>query len=70
MNNSLTEFKDELAEQLYSMTKDQAVRKGICINCKEYALSKCYSAAGRREYYISGLCEECFDNIFNEEYEM
>jgi hypothetical protein len=45
------------------MTKDEAVAKGICIDCKEPALAKCYSDAGRREYRISGLCEKCFDSI-------
>ena len=38
-------------------------KKGICINCGEEALPKCYSEAGIREYSISGLCELCFDRI-------
>jgi len=37
-----------------------------CIQCKEDALSKCYSDAGRREVYISGYCETCFDELFEE----
>jgi len=38
----------------------------ICINCKEDALSKCYSNEGRREVFISGYCEQCFDKLFDE----
>lgn len=61
--NELDEFKDSFAQSLYGMTKDEAVSKGICIQCKEPALPKCYSDAGRKEYTISGLCEKCFDEI-------
>ena len=53
-----------LAKSLYGMTKQEALAKGICIDCKESAIPKCYSEAGKREYRISGLCEKCFDKIF------
>ena len=64
MTNSLQSFKDTFSKDLYGLTKEEAVAKGICIQCKEEALPKCYSDAGRREYQISGLCEKCFDSIF------
>ena len=60
----LQEFKDTLAKGMFGMSKDEAIEKGICVKCKEEALPKCYSQAGVKEYYISGLCEECFDKIF------
>ena len=63
----LQEVKDKLAFDLFGQTKDQAVSTGLCIQCKEPALPKCYSDAGRKEYGISGLCEQCFDAIFQEE---
>ncbi|KKN66726.1 hypothetical protein LCGC14_0468370 [marine sediment metagenome] len=56
-------FKDNLARNLYGITAMEAVDKGVCIQCKEEALPKCYSEAGRKEYKISGLCEPCFDGI-------
>lgn len=59
-------FKDALATSIYGMTSGEAITKGICINCKEPALDKCYSGAGKREYHISGLCEPCFDEITKE----
>lgn len=37
---------------------------GLCIECGQPALEKCYSEAGRREVRISGICEICFDNLF------
>jgi len=41
----------------------------ICLNCGRPALEHCYSNAGRREVFISGICEECFDKMFKEEEE-
>ncbi len=41
--------------------------KGLCIQCGKIALDQCYSAAGKREFGISGLCEVCFDGITSED---
>ena len=62
--NPLEELKNNLSQDLYGITKAEACRTGICIQCKEPALPKCYSEAGKREYKISGLCEQCFDEIY------
>jgi len=45
---------------------DNLLKDGICINCFEPALPKCYSDAGRREYEISGFCEKCFDELWDD----
>ena len=45
------------------MTTKEANEKGTCIQCREKAIPKCYSEAGKKEFYISGLCELCFDDI-------
>jgi len=63
----LQEFKDALARDVFGKTKEEATSTGLCISCGKPALERCYSDAGRREYYISGLCEICFDEITNEE---
>jgi len=62
--NQLDKFKNDLAVNLYGMTTGEAISKGICINCKQIPVT--YSEAGRREYFISGLCEPCFDEITKE----
>lgn len=64
MSSPLQQFQDGVARELYGLTKEEALAKGICIDCKELALPKCYSEAGRREYQISGLCEQCFDAVY------
>lgn len=63
----LQKFKDELSMMATGMTKDQAHQQLICINCKLPAGPRCHTDAGRREYHISGMCEECFDKLFAEE---
>ena len=53
-----------LDEALYGITKAEAVRAGVCIDCKKPA--NWYSPEGKAEYFISGLCEPCFDKITEE----
>ena len=59
----MQEIKDSLSNSIYGMTAKEAQLKGICIQCRQSALSNCYSNAGKREYMISGLCEKCFDEL-------
>lgn len=62
--SSLQEVKDGLAQELYKMTTAEAIKQNVCIQCKKPITEKSfYSAAGKREYRISGLCEYCFDEI-------
>lgn len=55
---------DRLNREAFGETIQEANDKGNCIVCKQPALPKCYSEVGRREFYISGICEKCFDEIF------
>ena len=44
-------------------------RNHICIECGQpNALSRCSSELGKREFFISAIDEECWDQIFGEEY--
>jgi hypothetical protein len=43
------------------------VSDGLCIQCKLPAIPRCHSDAGKREFAISGLCEICFDGMFEDE---
>ncbi|MCP3924851.1 MAG: hypothetical protein GY714_19915 [Desulfobacterales bacterium] len=60
---SLQEFKKELRKDCFGNDAEENLSKGLCIQCKELAIPKCYSEMGIREYEISGLCEKCFDQI-------
>jgi len=59
----LKELREEMAKDLYAFSLSKAWERGICIECRQNALSNCYSEDGRREYKISGLCELCFDRM-------
>jgi hypothetical protein len=63
---NLKELKENLSKEIFGQTKQEACNEGICISCKQPAIPKCYSQAGLREYQISGMCEECFDKLFEE----
>lgn len=63
-NEKIKSVLNEISRLKFGMTCDEAQEKDICISCKEPALAKCYSSAGINEYSISGICEECFDDMF------
>lgn len=58
---NLDSFINQLAMIAFDITPREAWSKGICIACKQPALPKCHTEAGRREYLINATCEECFD---------
>ena len=41
----------------------------ICYQCGRVAKEHCHTEAGLREVEISGLCEECYDKLFEEDEE-
>lgn len=52
-----------ILEKIFGKNTKQYIKKGICIRCgRDKDLY--YSEAGKREFEISGLCEYCFDKIF------
>ena len=59
----IKKIHNNVATKTFGMTVDEALEKGICINCKKDVTTRIYSLAGNREYYMSGLCELCFDQI-------
>lgn len=67
--DSLHRIKNAMAEDIFGITVDEAHEKGICIECREPADPNCYSVAGKAEWKISGLCERCFDAMYDPEYE-
>jgi len=60
---TLSQLKDSLASNLFSIPLSRALEIGVCVQCKKLVKDRCYSPAGLREYRISGLCELYFDEI-------
>jgi uncharacterized CHY-type Zn-finger protein len=52
-------------EALNGISPKQAVQAGICAVCKEEA-NEFTDALSVAEYAISGLCQNCQDEVFNE----
>lgn len=69
MNNTLNNIANSLSKTVFGISREEALSTGICVQCRQPAIPNCYSPAGRREYAISGLCEKCFDSIFEKEEE-
>jgi len=62
-NAAISALKDDMTNDLFGMTKAEAIKKGVCIDCKQPAMSGCFSDLDVREYKISGLCGRCFNQI-------
>jgi predicted amidophosphoribosyltransferase len=60
---NLGKLVDFIAMRAYGMKPQEAWTKEICIRCKEPALPKCCSDAGKKEYKISAMCESCFNEL-------
>jgi hypothetical protein len=69
MNKELEALKAGLAKAAgykYA-TKEDAIQQGCCIKCGEKAEGRNKSEASKREWFISGLCEVCWDDLFTGE---
>ena len=62
--NDVDKFVDDGYREEFGQTRVEAKVEGVCVACKKSP--KFYSAAGRREYEISGVCEPCFDDMFGD----
>jgi hypothetical protein len=63
----LRELLDDLSRAVTGMTRNEAVEQNICIACKQPPRFK--TELGRKEFFISGMCEYCFDELFADEAE-
>ena len=56
---------------MYAVTRDEialCMRTGRCISCGElFSDENVFTEAGWREVKISCMCEECFDELFEDE---
>lgn len=62
-SSSLEDVKDNVAKNIYGMTRGEAWSRGVCIRCKQPWRDNCYSEAGRQEYRLNAMCEVCYDTM-------
>ena len=60
---SLRDFQNAFASSIYGLTKEEAHKKKICIDCKRPVDPEKLKQIDRDEYNISGLCPSCWDKI-------
>jgi hypothetical protein len=61
--------KPDLNKPAFEIFKNEKelIKKGICPFCKTKIKEKDFKCIhSKKEYYISGLCQECQDLIFTE----
>jgi hypothetical protein len=59
---------DNLSKAGFGSTKDEAIKKGVCICCKlPIAAHSPATDAGRREYLISGIYGDCSFDVLGSE---
>ena len=56
-------FLDSVSKDMFGRCRTEAIESGICIDCGEPA-TEFVDQLSRKEYAISGLCQECQDKIF------
>jgi hypothetical protein len=56
----MTEFKDQMAMNLFGMTLTEAHAKGVCVSCRKSMDDIPTKEIDIREWGISGLCPKCF----------
>ena len=65
------EYLKDILEKAYNIRPLTRNENGdvICYLCGRVAKEHCYTEAGLREVEISGICEDCFDKMFEDEEE-
>jgi hypothetical protein len=66
-DNLLENFKKSFASLLYGITKQDAHKQGICIDCKSPINVDSLDDIDKREYFISGICPNCWNIMFIDE---
>ena len=65
---STDKFLEGLAQAVFGRPKSESIKADICLSCGG-AATEFSDALSRREYSISGFCQQCQDDFFGEEME-
>jgi hypothetical protein len=57
---------DQQSRATFGRSVSEALDGGVCVKCGLDHVSRCTTDAGKREYWISGLCEICWDEILKD----
>jgi hypothetical protein len=64
--DNIRNMLDRVSKDMYGRNASESIKQDICMRCGKPA-REFVDELSRREYRISGLCQECQDIIFVEE---
>ena len=60
----MRKLKDNIAKAFHGITMTEALKKGICVDCRKSIAGTFMGDLSVKEYHISGLCQACQDSVF------
>jgi len=64
-SEEVEDWLDKMAKKMYDVERTKAIRREICVDCKsEVDMSNFRDEKSKEEYRISGLCQNCQDEVF------
>lgn len=67
MNRKIKHTVDELSEKIFGKSFSDCRKENICVSCHKN-VGDFRDSLSEREFNISGLCQECQDEIFTEDF--
>jgi len=64
-SQDITSLLNAMSYEIFGNTRTYALTAGICVSCEREATSF-RDAISEKEYGISGFCQTCQDDIFEE----
>jgi hypothetical protein len=64
----MQKFIDSITKEIHGKTLTEFTNENICPDCKQ-PVGEFRDEISRRENAITGLCQKCQDEIFNERYD-
>jgi len=65
-SNSIESFLGNLQFETFGTDRNETTKRGLCANCGKIA-NDFKDEISEREYEISGLCQQCQDEFFEED---
>jgi hypothetical protein len=59
-------FLDSVTGKVFGRTRTDSIGSGVCVTCGGEAISF-RDEVSKKEYTISGMCQECQDSVFGTE---
>lgn len=66
-SKTIKKFLDDFTEKQFGKSRTKCEKQDICVFChSKIDMEDFRDDLSRKEYYISGLCNKCQEDMFNE----